>query len=97
MYVSVTDIKKHINVAFDDDDTLIESFISVAEQSIENTIGYPLAELRTDKGTLPAPVIHVIKLHVAKLYEYREGTVHGKVQEVPFTLAYLLTPYIRLS
>ena len=96
MHVSVTDIKKHINVEFNEDDALIESLILAAEQSIENAIGYPLSEALVD-NILPAPIVHAIKLHVAKLYEYREGTVHGRVQEVPFTLAYLLTPYIRLS
>ena len=41
MYVTVEDIKRQINVQWDEDDSLIESMIEAAELSIEKTIGTP--------------------------------------------------------
>ena len=96
MYVTVEDIKRHINVEFDEDDTLIESYIQAAEQAIENALNVPLATYVTD-GKLAYPLVHAIRLQTAKLYEYREGTVHANASEVPFTFGFLITPYVVLK
>lgn len=94
--VDLSDIKRHLNVDFDEDDNLIESMIKAVEASVEKSIGAPLSEVVVD-GKLPDDLLHVIRIMVAKLYEYREGNTYGKVQEVPFTLSHLLAPYIKLS
>jgi uncharacterized phage protein (predicted DNA packaging) len=96
MYVSVEDIKRQINVQWDEDDALIESMIRAAELSIEKTIGTPLSGLEKE-GELPADLIHAIRLMVANFYEHREGMTYGRVQQVPFTIAHLLMPYKQLS
>ena len=96
MYVTVEDIKRHINVDFNNDDKLIESYIQAAEQAIEDMINVPLATYVSD-GKLAAPLVHAIRLQTAKMYEYREGTVHSKATEVPFTFGFLVTPYIVLK
>ena len=94
--VDLSDIKRHLNVDFDEDDNLIESMIKAVEASVEKSIGAPLSEVVVD-GELHDDLLHVIRIMVAKLYEYREGNTYGKVQEVPFTLSHLLAPYIKLS
>lgn len=94
--VDLADIKKHLNVDFDEDDNLILSMIEAAVASVEKSIGAPLSDFTAQNG-LPADLKHVIRIMTAKLYEYREGNAHGKVQEVPFTLAHLLAPYINLT
>lgn len=94
--IDLSDIKRHLNVDFDEDDSLIESMIEAVEASVEKSIGAPLSDYVKD-GELEPDLKHVIRIMVAKLYEYREGNTYGKVQEVPFTLAHLLAPYIRLS
>lgn len=94
--IELSDIKRHLNVDFDEDDLLIESMIKAVEASMEHTIGAPLSELMKD-GKLPADLLHVFRIMVAKLYEYREGNTYGKVQDVSFTLSHLLAPYIKVS
>lgn len=94
--VELSDIKRHLNVDFDEDDSLIESMVKAAEASVEKSIGAPLSDVLVD-GQLPDDLLHVVRIMVAKLYEYREGNTYGKVQEVPFTLSHLLAPYIKLS
>lgn len=96
MHVTLEDIKRHLNVDFNEDDSLITSMIEAAEASIEHTIGVPLAEITSD-GSLPKDLIHAIRMQTAIFYEYREGFTNGKIQQVPFALAHLLTPYIRLT
>lgn len=96
MYVSIEDIKRHVNVQWDEDDALIESIIEAAELSIEKTIGTPLADI-AEEGKLPADLTHVIRLMAANFYEHREGMTYGKVQHVPFTIAHLLMPYKKLT
>lgn len=96
MYVTLEDIKRHLNVDFDEDDTLITSMMEAAEVSIEQSINTPLADIAVD-GVLPKDLIHAIRILTAVFYEYREGFTHGKIMQVPFTLAHLLTPYRKLS
>lgn len=96
MYVALEDIKRHLNVDFDEDDTLITSMIDAAEVSIEHSINTPLADIATE-GVLPKDLVHAIRIMTAVFYEYREGFTHGKIMQVPFTLAHLLTPYRKLS
>lgn len=94
--IELSDIKRHLNVDFDEDDLLIESMIKAVEASMEHTIGASLSELMKD-GKLPDDLLHVSRIMVAKLYEYREGNTYGKVQDVSFTLSHLLAPYIKVS
>lgn len=96
MYVTLEDIKRHLNVDFDEDDTLITSMIEAAEVSIEHSINTPLADIATE-WVLPKDLVHAIRIMTAVFYEYREGFTHGKIMQVPFTLAHLLTPYRKLS
>lgn len=96
MYVTLEDIKRHLNVDFDDDDELITSMMEAAEVSIEQSINTPLADISVE-GVLPKDLIHAIRIMTAVFYEYREGFTHGKIMQVPFTLSHLLTPYRKLS
>lgn len=96
MYVELEDIKRQVNVDFNEDDNLITSMIEAAEASVEKTIGAPLAEIAIE-GELPADLKHAIRIMTANFYEYREGMTYGKIQAVLFTLSHLLAPYIVLT
>lgn len=96
MYGTLEDIKRHLNVDFDEDDELITSMMEAAEVSIEQSINTPLADIAVE-GVLPKDLVHAIRIMTAVFYEYREGFTHGKIMQVPFTLAHLLTPYRKLS
>ena len=96
MYVTLEDIKRHLNVDFNEDDNLITSMIEAAEASVAHATNAPLADIAVD-GELPPDLIHVIRIMTANFYEYREGMTYGKIQTVPFTLSHLLAPYIVLT
>lgn len=92
MYVTLEEAKKHLVVEHDEDDAYIESLIAVAEDTVANFVNQPLADLEKD-GSLPASLVHAIKITIGKLYAYREGDAPVRSVEVPFTLAALFMPY----
>ena len=96
MYVELEDIKRHLNVDFNEDDNLITSMIETAEASVEKNIGAPLADIAIE-GELPADLKHALRIMAASFYEYREGLTYGKIQSVVFSLSHLLAPYIQLT
>lgn len=94
MQLTLEQMKKHLNVDFDDDDELIMDLGLVAEQAVERHIDVPLAHLTAKNGgTLPAPVIHAMLLMVGDLYKNRESTSNQTQHEVPLAYRYLLSLY----
>lgn len=96
MYVSLTELKKHVNVDFNEDDSYLTGLIEVCEKAVENEINQPLTDL-ADEGDIPAPVRHAILLLAGNLYENREPVSYGKAVVVPYTISFLLTPYVKLT
>ena len=91
-YVTLEALKQHLRVEYTADDTYLTTLIDVAEASIGNTLGKPLANFVTD-GQLPAPLVHAIKLLCGDLYNNRESVAFAAPHEVPHSLDYLLQPY----
>jgi len=93
-YVSLADLKKHLNVDFSDDDDYITGLESAAESSIVKYIQQPLVNCEVSAGVLDPALCHAIKLIVANFYANREPVAYGVPQVVPYTLTFLLNPYI---
>ena len=91
-YVTLEALKQHLRVEYTADDTYLTTLIDVAEASIGNTLGKPLANFVTD-CQLPAPLVHAIKLLCGDLYNNRESVAFAAPHEVPHSLDYLLQPY----
>ena len=97
MYITVEQLKKQVNVDFSDDDSYMSDLIEVAQTAVENDIQRPLSELETTRAngtTIPAPLKHAILLLAANLYSNREPVAFSAPQPVPYTLRYLIQPYI---
>ena len=101
-YVSVEEIRKHLNIDFSDDDDYLESLIEVGELSVEAYIGQELDKLLVaDKGAAEGsglmvlnPMLrHAVKIMVGNLYGNRESVSYGVPVEVPFTYQYLIKPF----
>lgn len=95
LYVRIADLKTHLNVDFDEDDRYIESLSAAAQASVEMRIQQPLSNLEDKDGNLNPMLIHAIKIMVASLYDNREAVSYGQPRAVPYTLDYLLTPFIK--
>jgi hypothetical protein len=99
MYVMVDELEKHCNIddASDADVTYLTSLIDTATISVENTIEQKLSGLEDANGNIPSPLKHAILLVAANLYANREPVAFGVPQAIPYTLRYLVQPYINYT
>ena len=89
--IQLADMKAHLNITFDTDDTLIQGKIDAAESWIASFTGQvwpPTAD------PVPGALLEAIRQLGAHLYENREASLVGVTsQELPFGLLDLLTPF----
>lgn len=91
--VSLADLKAHLNVTTDDDDGVLTAMLETARSFTEGWVG-PL----DDFESLPASVVHALKLYTAHLYENREATTFsGSGAEVPMGFFDLISPHRKWS
>ena len=100
MYVTVEQLKKQVNVDYSEDDEYMSQLIEVAEVAVQNDIRCQLSALETTETgerTIPAPLRHAVLLLASNLYSNREPVAFASPQPVPYTLQYLIQPYIRYT
>lgn len=86
--ISLDDMKAHLNVTTDVDDSLITSKLTAASEWVAIYTGSEITD------ATPAPVGEAIKLFAAHLYQNREASVVGiTAQSLPFGFVDLLEPY----
>lgn len=95
MYVTVEQLKKQCYVDSSADDEYMTGLIGVAEGAVANDIQQPLSGLEDTDHKIPAPLMHAILLIAANLYANREPVAFANPQVVPYTLRYLIQPYIK--
>jgi hypothetical protein len=100
--VSVTDLKRHLNITYNDDadNALLGEKLSVASEWVSKYTGIPLdtcdptVEPPACPTPMPAPVDEAIRQLAGHLYANREATLVGvTAQALPFGVLDLLTPY----
>jgi uncharacterized phage protein (predicted DNA packaging) len=88
--VLLADMKAHLRVSFDSEDTLIQSYIDAAESYVDS-IGVTIS-------TPPQnAVLHAVKLLVGHWYNNREAASAQPPQEIAFGVCTLLQPYRTFS
>lgn len=95
LYVSVEELKAHLNIDIQSDDDYIEQLSMAAQNSVEKRIQCQLSEYVNKEGNLIPSLKHAIKIMVATLYDNREAVSFGQPHPVPYTLDYLITPFIK--
>lgn len=72
MIVSLEEAKLYLRIDSDEEDTLITSFILIAEEICEDILRYPLSEFEE----VPKVVGQAVLYGVANMYEKREGSYY---------------------
>ncbi|TJV71053.1 MAG: phage gp6-like head-tail connector protein [Mesorhizobium sp.] len=88
--IAVDELKQHLNLIGDEDNTLLTQKIAAAEDWCAGYVGASLASF----DPLPAGIREAILRIAADLYENREATVigvHGST--LPFGVTDLLAPH----
>lgn len=96
MYISVDDLKRHLNIDYDEDDQYLTELIEAAESAIELYIQQPLSELAED-GNLPSDMKMAVRLLAGGFYANREPAAFAASSEIPYGLTFLLIQRRKLS
>lgn len=96
MYVSVEEIKRHLNIDYEEDDLYLQDLIEAAEDAIERFIQQPFSDVAVD-GMLPASLKHAIRLMVGGFYANREPAAFATASEIPYNLHFLIIQFRKLS
>lgn len=96
MYVTIQDLKRHLNVDHDEDDAYIAELEKVAEDACATYLQQPLSAYCDDEKcpheTLKPAIRHSIRLLVGTWYANREDVVFASPQNIPDGVSALLTP-----
>lgn len=96
MYLTLKQVKKHLNIdeCFKEDDSYLESLISVAEEVVKVHIDDDLSGICSENGgDLPAPILHAMLLYIGNLYQSRESNSFAGITQVPFSFDYIMALY----
>lgn len=96
MYISVDDLKRHLNIDYDEDDQYLTELIEAAESAIELYIQQPLSGLAED-GNLPSDMKMAVRLLAGGFYANREPAAFAASSEIPYGLTFLLIQRRKLS
>lgn len=97
MYIDTEDIKKHLNIDYDEDDGYLTQLVEAAESAIERFIQQPLEKLEDENGDIPAALKHAVRLMVGGFYANREPVAFATATEIPFGLMFLIMQYRKLT
>ena len=97
LYLDVSELRAHINVDYTDEDTYLESLLETAQASVEKRIQRPLKECEIEEGKLNPMLKHAILILAATFYDNRESVSFGQPKPVPYTLDYLIIPFIKFK
>lgn len=98
-YTKVEDLQKHLEIDYleDGDEKQLKLFLDASESRIEKEINQPLSEFEIEEGVLDSALVAAILIFAATLYASREAVSYGKAEAVPFTLGWLVQPFIKYT
>ena len=97
MYVSVEEIKRHLNIDYEEDDQYLVDLIESAEAAVGKYIQQPLSELEDEGGNIPSDLKMAIRLMVDGFYANRGPAGFAASSEIPYGLTFLLVQHRKLS
>ena len=81
-YVTLEELKQHLNVDFDTDDTYITELIEPVQLAIEAYLNAPL-EGFAKEGKIDRRIWHAIRILIANYYANRESVTFATPQVIP--------------
>lgn len=107
--ITLDEAKKHLNIEsyYLDDDGYINSLIQVSFLAIKNkcnnktwtdesyVVDYlSFADITVTGSTVPLAIKHAVLIMIGGLYANREPVSFASPTTIPYTIDYLITPYI---
>lgn len=95
-YVTLEELKRHLNVDFDTDDETITELIEPVQLLVEAYLNTPLETFVKD-DKIDRRIWHAIRILVANYYANRESITFGTAQVIPGHVELLLQPLKRYT
>lgn len=95
-YVTLEELKQHLNVDFDIDDSYIQGLIIPVQLSIEAYLNNPLESFVRD-GEIDRRIWHATRILVANYYANREEITFATPNIIPGHVTLLLQPLKRYT
>lgn len=94
-YLTLEEIKKHLNVEadFTDDDDYITSLGTASEEVVAKYINRDLADLEDENHKIPQSLVHACLLWIGTQYSIRESVTSGSMSDVPHSFTLLTDLY----
>jgi len=90
-YVTLEELRQHLNVDFDYDDAYISGLIEPVQLAIESYLNNPL-ETYVKDGKIDRRIWHAIRILVANYYANREDITFASANVIPGHICLLLQP-----
>lgn len=85
-------LKAHVNVDFDDDDTLLQFYLDSAKEMVLTYVNRTEAELVGTGSDWPKPAMQAALMLASHWYNQREAAASVQMQGVPYGFETLLKP-----
>lgn len=95
-YVTLEELKQHLNVDFDNDDVYIRGLIEPVQLVIESYLNAPLETFVKD-NKIDSRIWHAIRILVANYYANREEITFATPNVIPGHITLLLQPLKRYT
>lgn len=95
-YVTLEELKQHLNVDFNNDDTYIKGLIIPVQLIIESYLNSPIESFVKDDKIDPR-IWHAIRILVANYYANREEITFATPNVIPGHVTLLLQPLKRYT
>lgn len=93
-YITLEEVKDHLRVDYNTDDTYITSLINLAESVVAVEIEDDLSTLEDESDNIPIGLKHAMLLMIGHFYAVREPILIGvNAVKVPFGFEFLIAPY----
>ena len=96
-YLTLELIKQHCRIDDSAEDSLLETYGAVAEQTVMNVCLTDYDKMVEEYGELPEPVKLATLLLVDVAYQQRSPISPTNLYLVPYTFDLLLKPYMKLT
>lgn len=95
-YVTLDELKQHLNVDFDVDDVYIQGLIIPVQLAIESYLNEPLETFVKD-GSVDRRIWHATRILIANYYANREEITFATPNIIPGHVTFLLQPLKRYT
>lgn len=97
-YITTDELARQCNIdnITDGETQYLSDLLEASAETVENKIQQSISDVSADNdGEIPAPLKQAILLIAANLYANREPVAYGVPQRIPYTLDYLIEPYVK--